>query len=349
LTKRNNIEDIKIEFTKRNYALLDNEYKNNSQKLKYICLKHEDNGIQSISYRSFSRGSGCKYCGKESMANKQRLNLKYIENELYKKDLILLSDFYVDAHTLLKFKCIHHLDIIQELSYNTIQQGRGCKWCSRENLSKQRRLSYDFVHNNFKKRGYELITDNYVNSNQKLQYICKKHSNEIQEITYDSFSRGSGCRFCGYEKIKDKQKGNKSRFWKGGITSLNIYLRKSSFLNQWKIDSAKLSDFKCVITGNKFEAIHHLYSFSNIVSETLNNLNYPICVNIGDYSDKELRNIEEECLRLHYKYGMGVCLSKDLHIEFHKLYGKGNNTPEQFEEFKKMKLNEYNNKEGIVA
>ena len=48
------------------------------------------------------------------------------------------------------------------------------------------------------------------------------------------------------------------------------------------------------------------------------------------------------CLELHYQYGLGVSLLESVHKEFHDLYGRGDNTPEQFEEFKKMKLKEKN-------
>ena len=42
---------------------------------------------------------------------------------------------------------------------------------------------------------------------------------------------------------------------------------------------------------------------------------------------------------LHFKYGLGIPLSRKLHKLFHKIYGVKNNTEEQFKEF----VENYNN------
>jgi hypothetical protein len=59
----------------------------------------------------------------------------------------------------------------------------------------------------------------------------------------------------------------------------------------------------------------------------------PLYRNFKEYSKEEIRNIENKCLELHYKYGNGVCLKNEIHELFHHTYGYSDNSKEQFEEF----------------
>ena len=119
--------------------------------------------------------------------------------------------------------------------------------------------------------------------------------------------------------------------WHGGITELNQHLR--NLITPWITDSMKQCNFKCVLSGDKNWQVHHLKGFNIIVKQTLEELNLPIKPIIGDYTQQEMINIETRCLQLHYEL-LGVCLEKSLHTLFHCNYGYGENTPEQFEEFK---------------
>jgi hypothetical protein len=62
-------------------------------------------------------------------------------------------------------------------------------------------LDQEFVKKEFNKRGYEIL-DRYKNNRTKISFRCSKHLDQIQQITYNSFQRGSGCKICGREKIK---------------------------------------------------------------------------------------------------------------------------------------------------
>ena len=60
-------------------------------------------------------------------------------------------------------------------------------------------------------------------------------------------------------------------------------------------------------------------NFSEILQETMEFLNLPIYKQINKYTDEELKSIEEKCLEMHYKYGLGVCLCEEEHKLFHIL------------------------------
>jgi hypothetical protein len=114
------------------------------------------------------------------------------------------------------------------------------------------------------------------------------------------------------------------------------YLRQyiSGKNSDWRKRSISASNGKCAVSGNKFDDVHHLYGANLIIVEALKNLGITQKEDARDYSDEELNKILKEFLRLQNNYPLGVCLSSDVHKEFHSIYGFGNNTPEQFKEFK---------------
>ncbi|HEY5588144.1 MAG TPA: hypothetical protein VIK86_04210 [Candidatus Paceibacterota bacterium] len=168
--------------------------------------------------------------------------------------------------------------------------------------------------------------------------MCRcKIDNHIWGITWSNLQK-YGCPVC-YVK---RESGENSYLWKGGITPLSHRLRGK--IQQWRVDSFIKYNSKCDITKNNKECqIHHFHNFSDILIETLETLFLPIYQDISKYKETELKSIEELCLKLHYKYGLGVCLCKEEHKLFHIAYGIKNNTKEQYIEFKKSRLQLNNN------
>ena len=76
------------------------------------------------------------------------------------------------------------------------------------------------------------------------------------------------------------------------------------------------------------------------MTETLEELNIKLKDTVAEYTEEELELIKDRCIEKHYERGLGVVITKEIHKEFHSIYGYGNNTPEQFEEFKNKKLKE---------
>lgn len=109
------------------------------------------------------------------------------------------------------------------------------------------------------------------------------------------------------------------------------YLRRNN--SEWKNQSMKSCNYKCVITGGRFDEIHHLYGFNKIVNETLNALGIDKTSAVFSFDEDTLLKILNKFRELQELYPLGVCLRKDIHTQFHNIYGYGDNTIEQWNEF----------------
>lgn len=235
------------------------------------------------------------------------------------------------------YKC-NDCSNIFTVEYRSIERSKTCQNCAGNLL-----LDYNYVKNKMLKEGLFLLESKYINAHTKMRYFCIKHSDVEQYITWNDFDRGTRCRCC----FVDSFKGENNHNWKGGVSFLYDYLK--SYLSEWKKESMRVSGYKCIITkksGNFI--IHHLKSYNLIINEIEDELKINTSKTILDFNEKEVENIKEICLNKHFEL-LGVCLRPDIHLLFHKLYKYGNNTPEQFEEFKKRyNMGEFNKLEPEV-
>lgn len=124
-------EQVKKEFCKRGYELLETEYINNSTKMKYRCPFHPEKTLE-IRFKSLLQGFGCRYCGDEK-ANEA--NRKYtfedavrVFGEVGYKVVSEKSD-YKNSNTPLKYICPKHRDKVNKTSLSNVLVGTRCKWC----------------------------------------------------------------------------------------------------------------------------------------------------------------------------------------------------------------------------
>jgi hypothetical protein len=204
---------------------------------------------------------------------------------------------------------------------------------------KREKLAHDFsyVEKCFENKEYILLDKTYKNSLTPLKYLCIRHIDKgEQKIAFSHLLNGQGCKYCRYEKISGENHYN----WNGGVTTLNVYLRDR--LREWTFNSMKNNNFTCSLTGKKGGNlnVHHIYGFSLLMSETLQYLGLRK-KKVDQFTKEELENIKNVIFEKHNNYGIVLC--EEIHKLFHKLYGKGNNTPNQFEEFKiRLRLGEFN-------
>lgn len=116
-------------------------------------------------------------------------------------------------------------------------------------------------------------------------------------------------------------------------------------LTPWKLESMKNCNYSCVFTGSKDFEIHHLVSFNTILMEAIEIIENEFAIFsdiLSDYTKEQLDIMKEIFVTVHNKYPLGECVRKDIHKYFHKIYGSGGNTQEQWAIFKnKFLMNEY--------
>lgn len=334
--KKKSYEEVFELFKERGYELLDKIYINKDSVLN--CLDSCGYNLR-ISYNNLKKGNIPSRFHKNNPHTIENIKL-YIK--LNRENVELVSTEYIKNSSQLIFKCLIHNEEFP-ITWSDFQQGHGCQICSgKQKISipiiKQRIIDMG------RDKEVELVSTEYFGTHELLMFKCLIHNEEFPQ-QWTSFQSGCGCPICGIEK----NSGENNYMWKGGISPLHNHLRGVIFA--WKNASFGKYNGKCDITGIRLDTniIHHLHPFSSILKETMETLNLPILRQVKQYSEQELKNIEDKCLELHYIYGLGVCLTREIHDEFHKIYGKmnGKNTKEQYEEFKTNKLQQLNKQKEL--
>ena len=229
-------------------------------------------------------------------------------------NLISTSSDYKNSASRLLFTCTKHGD--QMISYDGLLQGRGCNRCGYEMAANKNRNSFKDVKSAFNNKGYILVSteSDYTTAKDKLIYICSKHGK--QSINYGNLQQGKGCPRCGDDKIS----GENNHGWKGGVTNIRRYLRVH--LSSWTQQQLQRTNYTCQITGKQGSLnVHHMYSFNNILQDTMKEINMDIRPNIGDYSEDELQLIVVNFVKNNDLYANPIVMLESVHKEFHSFCG----------------------------
>jgi len=325
LPKKHSIDEVNFIIELYGFKLLSKNYINNKTPLKIQCSQGH---IFERTLDSFRINKECPICKKENNIHGLVVPIEDILKEFNYYGFIILKGIenYKNGDSEFLIQCPQGHIYNEKVKY--FRQKHKCPYCS-----KKAKPTIEQINKDFKERNLILLTDFYINKRTKMDFICEKHPNIIQHIDWDHFhNRGQGCKYCGYERVS----GENHYEWKGGISSLKNYL--VTHILHWKIDSMKNYNYKCVITGERDNwQIHHLYSFSSLIQETLLKTGLRLYSSINQYTLEELELLKNTCLSLHYNYPLGVCLSTVLHKEFHRTYGKSNFIPDDFYVFYKNK------------
>ena len=114
----------------------------------------------------------------------------------------------------------------------------------------------------------------------------------------------------------------------------NLYNYIRQRLVPWRNKVREEHDYTCEITGSRSNiVVHHIRSFNLLLEECFDILNFPIYDDFSLYTQEQLDYFMESFLELQELYGAYVCISESVHKKFHKQYGYGDNTLEQWNEF----------------
>lgn len=119
--------------------------------------------------------------------------------------------------------------------------------------------------------------------------------------------------------------------WKGGIN--NTYVELRSDTKEWQQESMKFCGYKCVVTGGEFDNVHHTTAFRDIVDESFDITKFDIKPKVQDYDQEEFEILRNVIKELHFEYGYGACIQKDIHKLYHDKYGYTKFSPYSFLEF----------------
>ena len=181
----------------------------------------------------------------------KKYTIEEVRKSFEDKGFILSEDsYYIDIFSkTLTYTC--PLGHTHTTSFQLWKRTYKCKTCNIKNSRKKRRLSYDFVKNEFNKEDYELTSKEYINNSQKLDAICK-NGHEIS-ISYANFSRGRRCRYCNIESIK-KNLSLDYEFIKQQFKNEEYELLSKDYNNaHTKLEYKCSNGHICEISYNKFQ------------------------------------------------------------------------------------------------
>ncbi|MBW8050092.1 MAG: hypothetical protein FVQ77_07095 [Cytophagales bacterium] len=128
---------VKTFFKNNGCELLSPEYKNNSQKLDYICSC--GNRYQTR-FADFKNGSRCKECRYKRTSQSQKFSFEYIKQFFEDNNCTLLSTEYFGVNRNLKYRC--NCGKISEIQFANFKRGARCKFCKGSRISESKKYKY---------------------------------------------------------------------------------------------------------------------------------------------------------------------------------------------------------------
>src|SRR5690606_32818491 len=180
--------------------------------------------------------------------------------------------------------------------YHMLLKGNRCGNCL-----ERKHWTYEKVRVAFEKEGCTLLEVEYINNKTPLRFKCK--CKEIGEKPLMNFLKTPYCFECGN---KNKARGERHSFWNPNLTDEErMEKRKHPIYKTWRIQVFKRDNYTCQCCGDN--------KGGNLNAHHLNSHDWDIEGRVDPDN--------------------GITLCSLCHTDFHLLYGYGNNTKEQYQEY----------------
>ena len=265
----------------------------------------------------------------------KKLTIEQAKITFEKEGYALLENIYKNARTPMEYKCPN--GHIHKMSYDNFNRGKRCPECQGK-----LKHTYEEIRQFFEGKGYILLSNEYINGKQKLEYICPK--GHKHSMSWSNFQKGKQCPECAIENKASKRRMNfqiiKECFKKRGYILLT---KEEEYMNNHTLlDYVCPNGHKNSMTWNNFQRgrqcpnCANIYKGENRIEDYLvnNNINF-----ISQHIILECRNIQP--LRFDfYLPDYNMCIEYDGEGHFHPVDFSGKGIEFAKEQFEKGQEND---------
>lgn len=312
------LNKIQIKCNRDGAAFIMKSYKNSKTPFKFK-FKCRCGTIKETTWASLWKDrcyAFCEKCSKFEFSKKQMDRVKEVTFNKIQEfcdiyNIVPMFETYRGYNKEMSFKCL--CGRIFNKSWSDLKHKNGYTYCNickkvygeskskNVNYHKNRPRILNRINDFCDKFGATPCFEYYKNRNTQLKVICKCGQIFYQSYLSMRMGRAVLCNVC----YKELMSGENHHLWNHSLTyKERLRYRYLPEFVEWSKEIKRINNYTCQITGVRGGDLvsHHLYSWDT-------------------YIDKR------------FDLNNGVCIQKKIHKKFHNLYGYGNNTSKQFEEF----------------
>jgi hypothetical protein len=122
-----------------------------------------------------------------------------------------------------------------------------------------KKLTIEYIKEQFEKEGYRLLSKEYINDKQKLDYVCPKGYKDI--VSWHSWQSGHRCPTCFYIRMRGNGNTSWKNYSKKGLKKLYNYKA-----HVWQLTNHNYRKYKNIINPLNLGRSRSKYSLDHIYS-----------------------------------------------------------------------------------